>query len=70
MGLRAVQPLDLVEGDIVFHGYGWGTFLRVVDREADYVIHYRSRDDRAKRRSVRWERDRNVWTLERNQDGP
>ena len=66
--LRRVRPEDLIEGDVLYHGYGWGTFLRLVDRELDYVIHFRSRDEKAKRRSVRWERNRNVWILERNED--
>lgn len=64
--LNLKRPEDLNEGDVLYHGYGWGTFLRLVDRDQDYVIHYRSRDEKAKRRPVRWERGRNVWTLERN----
>ena len=61
-----LRPDELRVGDVLYHGYGYGTFTRLSIRDRDVVIHYQ--DYGGKRRSTRWQTHRRLWIVRREHD--
>lgn len=56
---------EMREGDVFYTGYGHGTFRYYRNRGCDVVLHYRDRDERAKRRTMRTTHHRKFFIHER-----